>query len=76
MNTSVTRKRNRSDNFDVDDVEILLGLVNEHSDMLDSIKPETKKEGKRLLIYQLIDYRNLYQLLFFYHRMGYYMHQV
>ncbi|CAG9802058.1 unnamed protein product [Chironomus riparius] len=45
MNESASRKRNRSDNFDVDDVELLLGLVNEHTDMLDSPKIETKKEG-------------------------------
>jgi len=50
MNDSTSRKRNRSDNFDVDDIELLLGLVNEHSDMLDSPKVETKKEGNELSI--------------------------
>lgn len=48
MNESASRKRNRSDNFDVDDIELLLGLVNEHSDILDSPKIETKKEGNDL----------------------------
>lgn len=47
MNTSASRKRNRSDNFEVNDVELLLGLVSEHTDLLDSPKLEMKKQGKQ-----------------------------
>lgn len=47
MNTSASRKRNRSDNFDVNDVELLLSLVQEHTELLDSTKLELKKQGKK-----------------------------
>lgn len=50
MDTSAIRKRNRSDNFDVDDIELLLGLVSEHTSQIDSNNFELKKQGKYRLI--------------------------
>lgn len=36
-------KRNRADNFEPEDVDLLLSLVNEHSKEIDDPKIETKK---------------------------------
>lgn len=40
----VSAKRNRSDNFEPEDVDLLLVLVNEHSKEIDSPKVEIKKK--------------------------------
>jgi hypothetical protein len=39
----VSAKRNRSDNFEADDIELLVGLVSEHTD-IDSTKFEARRQ--------------------------------
>jgi hypothetical protein len=42
----MSAKRQRQDNFDTADVELLLGLVNENCDLIESAKLENKKQVK------------------------------
>lgn len=43
MNDKIS-KRNRSGNFDQDDVDLFLNLVNDHKTLIESNKQEDKKK--------------------------------
>jgi hypothetical protein len=47
MSLITSAKRNRSDNFEVDDIELLLGLVSEHTD-IDSQKLDARKQVNKI----------------------------
>lgn len=53
-------KRNRSGNFDADDVELFLGLVNDNKALIESGKQEDKKKVIRKLLGKLIFNSNLF----------------
>lgn len=48
MSSTNSAKRNRSDNFDPQDVDLLLSLIEEHAGLIDHIKLEEKKKVRFL----------------------------
>lgn len=44
MSDKILSKRNRSGNFDQDDIDLFMSLVNDHKTLIDSNKQEDKKK--------------------------------